>query len=191
MGASDSPSDVLITSVNADGFTYRDYPFDGQDHRVVGSDVLFHRDLILDGTRTEVEHLRRLKTRGLFDLGPDHVPSWAVARLAELEGILRGEAPTAPEGGPEAVILARKPVHFELAVVPGTDPALFDEREGNDPWYAAESYGGVASTDASGETVYEVHGNLADARRAKADPRFRFLRCVSRSEADEGAPVPL
>lgn len=187
MGASSSPSTVLVTSVKADGtFTFRDYPYQGTDRYVGKSSAAIYLDLIEIGCQTERAHMQQVVKRGVMDTGL--VPDWCREKLAFLESVLSDGVPTAPEGGAAAVIDGYKGVRLDLKVAPGTPPEAFVNDRG-DPWYAAEDYGGVASSGDGADTIYHVQGKLAAARRAKADPRFIVVQCVS-DDANR-APVAL
>lgn len=180
IGASDSPDQILVTKVFDDGrFWYRDYPYQGPDRQVGPASVLITRDLIASGLKAEVKHLKQFIERGV--LGSGFVPAWVGPELAHLEALLRGETPQAPEGGAKAVILDYAPVRFELRVAEGVESSAFTNDRGNeDPWYAAEEYGGVAGSggttgpDGVGwvPAVYHVRGTYGEFLRAREDKRF-------------------
>jgi hypothetical protein len=171
MGASSSPDMVLITRVGADGsFSYRHYPYQNTDSYAGPSSARSLKDLILTACHTEQEHMTRVCKRGVMDTG--YVPEWCREKLAFVEMVIRGETP--PAGDPKAIIEGYKPVRFRLRVATGTPDSAFDGDRG-DPWYAAENYGGLASSGDGADTIYHVHGKQMDAVRAMADTRFELM----------------
>lgn len=187
MGASSSPSTVLVTSVKSDGtFTFRDYPYQGADRYVGKASSAAYLDLIESGCQTERGRMQQVVKRGVMDTGI--VPDWCREKLAFMENVLAGGTPVAPEGGVAAVIDGYRGVRLDLKVAPGTPPEAFADDRG-DPWYAAEDYGGVASSGDGADTIYHVHGKLSAARKAKADARFVVVQCVS--DDATRAPVAL
>lgn len=171
MGASDSPDAVLITRVSGEAdsyggtiFAYREYPYQGPDRR----GGFIEQSLIAVGTKTQVKRLSAFKAQyGEVHGGP--VPGWLGSEIARMTKFLAGE--TVPAAATVAeVVDDHRAVRFSIIA---TRPA--SEYPRDDPWNAAESFGGVGSLEVDGATRYEVHGRNEGFKRALLDTRFKVV----------------
>jgi hypothetical protein len=150
LGASSSPSRIIITKVDDRFITYRQYPYkkDARIDRAIGE------DLIRRGTESHI------RTYG------SHRPK----ETKELKSFLAGK--------PKVVLVSRwlkdqEPIEVHVRPADGAD---FSDVRGGDPWYAAERYGGVGMTG-DDYVIHMEHGMLKDLKKEK---RFKILKTRKR-----------
>jgi len=159
MGASSSPEQVYVLSVDGDVVTHvrcGALKFDREKALIVRTPSWIAEDLMARGTATRIAVLRGAVA---------HLPAeWYGAELARLEAQLAGKETA------EEPIDAFKGVTMYLVA---TSPIDRTKGRAGDPWYAAEEYGNVGAREREdGTYVYRVETTIADERAARQDPRF-------------------
>lgn len=156
IGASSSPDRVVIIRLDGDRVVYRK-PY---AERSVRDDVRIIGDLVRRGCETEIKNLVRYAKTEREPI------EWVEKEVAHLRALLAGEPV-------EKVSLADYDrLRIVAKVAPGVDRELFNERPGNDPWYAVETYGNVGGI---GEDTYEIEGTRGQSIGITTDKRFEVI----------------
>lgn len=146
MGASSSPDLVYVTSATADRIHYKRYPFHGKELVV---ERWIGEDLMAQGTRT-------------------YLSQWA----QHMDPALRNSMESVLQGGDGKAIDVRD---YEPVMVVVEATGARGSGRANDPWDAAEQYGGVGSFEKDGRTLYEIHTDRGRLNKLQTDRRFRIV----------------
>jgi len=153
IGHSDSPRGAVVLAVTADTVTFRTYPYaEGMEH-TERRDIF--EALAYVGMTNRVKSMRAASLGlALYDLDK------AIAGYQR--ALDTGELPTID------------PVDF-LPVVWIARYVTLTAVCGQDPWYAAEGFGGVGGLTVDGETLYVINGAMSEFKRCAVSADWQIV----------------
>ncbi len=160
IGASSSPSRIIVTRVEGDNFWYRTYPYNGRE--LLGDAIC--RSLVRRGTVTRVANIKDYLRRHLAHGEDDELRDEYLTEIEAFEKLLAGEPAPELVEDPEGL----KYGHALLTAGEGPHPR-------GDAWYSAEHYGGVGGITIDGVEHYRVRTQAKLIDAIKVDPKLVFV----------------
>jgi len=158
LGASSDPKQIAITKVEKDRFWYKAYPFMGQD-------------IVIDRASGEDLLVRGMKTWMKIYKGANY--PWVKKRIKSYEAMLAGK----PGMKEDITQYHYVTIYAKLADPNPDDPTGSKNSKGQDMWYEAEKYGGVALAK---DGTFIIEGSVRDGEEIKKNKNFKVIKIEKR-----------
>lgn len=161
-GNSSTPKHCLILSADEDYVTYRMWPYAaGTSYRI----SRWEMDLLAPkGMQNRIAELRHAMERSSGE-----IVEYYAGEIAKLAATMQGTGPTVDPASLEAVYVS--------AIYQGSKEGL----RSNDPWYAAEEYGGVGARESDEGTVYLIASDRGRVARMEATGDWKIKEVTART----------
>jgi hypothetical protein len=154
IGFSASPEGAVVLGVTADRVTFRTYPYAEGMERTERRDIF---EALAHAGMTNRVKAMRAASLGL----PLYDMQSAIAGYQR--ALDTGELPTID------------PVDYLPVVWVARYVGKCEQLRGQDPWYAAEGFGGVGGLTVDGETLYVINGAMSEFKRCAASADWQIV----------------
>ena len=162
IGHSDSPRGAVVLAVTANTVTFRTYPYaEGMEH-TERRDIF--EALAYAGMTTRMMHAKQSRRYLVNTVACKSELDQQDATIAGYQRALNtGELPTID------------PVDFLPVVWTARYVGKVEHLRGQDPWFAAEGFGGVGGLTVDGETLYVINGAMSELKRCAVSADWQIV----------------